>query len=279
MEFNPIKISNGELYHGDCLEVMKGLPDGSVDMVLTSPPYDNLRTYGDKFKGWGPHIWQPVLKHIARLLKPGGICVWVVGDATIKGSETGTSFRQALYAKYECGLNLHDTMIFEQDSFQKPNHNRYWSCFEYMFIFSNGKPFVSNMIKDRPNSQAGKTVSAKTIRNTDGTTSKRKPCVIAEYGKRKNVWSFSTGFMKGTTDRIAYQHPAIFPEKLAHDHIISWSNKDDTILDCFAGSGTTLKMAERLNRKWIGIEQEEKYIDITINRLAAETQQYKLFGN
>jgi len=249
----------GKLYHGDCLEIMPELEP--VDLVLTSPPYGNLREYGGykfDFKKTGKHIFNNI--------KQGSVVVWVVGDATINGSETGTSFKHALYFK-EIGFNLHDTMIFEKDSFQKPNNNRYWSCFEYMFVFSKGKPSTTNMIHDRLNSNNGKTVSSKTVRNSDGTTSKRNPVKILKFGKRKNIWSYSTGYGKGTTDRIAYNHPATFPEQLANDHIISWSNENDIVLDPMCGSGTTLKQCEQLNRKWIGIEISEKYCEIAAKRI------------
>ena len=249
----------GKLYHGDCLEIMPELEP--VDLVLTSPPYGNLREYGGykfDFKKTGKHIFNNI--------KQGSVVVWVVGDATINGSETGTSFKHALYFK-EIGFNLHDTMIFEKDSFQKPNNNRYWSCFEYMFVFSKGKPSTTNMIHDRLNSNNGKTVSSKTVRNSDGTTSKRNQVKILKFGKRKNIWSYSTGYGKGTTDRIAYNHPATFPEQLANDHIISWSNENDIVLDPMCGSGTTLKQCEQLNRKWIGIEISEKYCEIAAKRI------------
>ena len=250
-----------KLIQGDCLEKMKDIPDNSVDLTVTSPPYDNLRTYNGyvfDFEG--------IAKELYRVTKTGGVVVWVVGDATINGSETGSSFKQALYFK-EVGFRLHDTMIFEKDSFQKPNHNRYWSCFEYMFVFSKGTPKTTHMIADRVNSQRGKTVSSKTVRNADGTTSKRNPVVIADFGKRKNIWAYSTGYGKGTTDKCAYKHPAMFPEQLAHDHIISWSNEGDTVLDPMMGSGTTGKMAKILNRKFIGIEISTEYFNIATRRI------------
>lgn len=256
------------LMQGDCLERMKEIERGSVDLTVTSPPYDNLRTYNGNNELWGEHVWKAVLEDLYRVTKDGGVVVWVVSDATIKGSETGTSFKQALWAM-ECGFNLHDTMIFEKDSFQKPNHNRYWSCFEYMFVFGKGRINTHNMIKDRPNSQSGKKVSSKTIRNVDGTTSKRNPVVISDYGKRKNIWAYSTGYRKGTIDKIAYQHPATFPEQLASDHILSWSNEGDTVFDPFMGSGTTGKMAKLLNRRFIGIELDEAYFKIAQDRISA----------
>lgn len=240
---------------------MKQLDDNSIDLTATSPPYDNLRTYnGFSFD------FEGIAKELYRVTKDGGVVVWVVGDATINGSETGTSFKQALYFK-EIGFNLHDTMIYDKDSFQKPSYNRYWSCFEYMFVFSKGKPKARNMISDRLNSQRGKTVSSKTVRNADGTTSKRKEVTISEYGKRKNIWSFSTGYGKGTNDKFAYKHPAMFPEKLANDHILSWSNERDIVLDPFMGSGTTAKMAKANNRNYIGFELSAEYCDIANQRI------------
>ena len=254
-----------ELICGDCREVMKGFEPDCVDLTVTSPPYDNLRAYNDRLV-WNWDVFTGIAKQLYRVTKKGGVVVWVVGDATIKGSETGTSFRQALYFK-NIGFSLHDTMIYERDSFQKPNYNRYWACFEYMFIFSKGNPSTAIMIKDRVNSQRGKTVSSKTVRNADGSTSKRKAHTIAEYGKRKNIWAYSTGYGKGTIDKIAYQHPAMFPEQLAHDHIISWSKEGDTVLDPMMGSGTTGKMARILNRNFIGIEKDPEYFEIARDRI------------
>jgi len=248
-------------YNENCLDTMARMPDSFIDLTVTSPPYDNLRTYnGYSFD------FEAVARELFRVTKHGGVVVWVVGDATIKGSETGTSFKQALYFK-ECGFNLHDTMIFQKDSFQKPNHNRYWSSFEYMFVFSKSAPKTHNMIKDRMNSQYGKTVSSKTVRNSDGTTSRRNPVTIEQYGKRRNIWEYSTGYGKGTVDKFAYQHPAMFPEQLANDHIISWSNEGDLVYDPFMGSGTTAKMAIINKRNWIGSEISEEYCKIIERRI------------
>uniref|UniRef100_A0A6M3IST1 site-specific DNA-methyltransferase (cytosine-N(4)-specific) n=1 Tax=viral metagenome TaxID=1070528 RepID=A0A6M3IST1_9ZZZZ len=259
-----------KLIHGDCREYLFTCEPDSIDLTVTSPPYDNLRTYNNS-STWGWAEFAAIAAGLWRVIKPGGVVVWVVGDATIKGSETGSSFKQALFFK-ECGFNLHDTMIFDKDSFQKPNDKRYWSCFEYMFVFSKGSPNVGNMISDRKNSQAGKRVSSKTVRNADGTTSKRKLMVISDFGKRKNIWAYSTGYGKGSSDKIAYGHPATFPEQLANDHILSWSNEGDTVFDPFMGSGTTGKMAKQLNRDFIGIEIDSEYFEIAKQRI--EEAQY-----
>lgn len=248
---------------GDCLERMKEIPDGSVDLTVTSPPYDNLRTYNNTLE-WGEHVWKPVLQELFRVTKRGGVVVWIVSDATIKGSETGTSFRQALYAK-EIGFNLHDTMIWNKGNFTAVGALRksYAPVFEYIFIFSKGSPTIFNPIMDRPN----KTFGAKyhsTIRQKDGTIKEGagRGKSIKQFGQRHNVWHISP-----ENSKIKRCHPAQFPENLANDHIISWSNEGDTVLDCFMGSGTTGKMALLNNRKFIGIEKDAGYFEIAKQRL------------
>ncbi|MGA1049185.1 MAG: DNA methyltransferase, partial [Minisyncoccia bacterium] len=97
--------------------------------------------------------------------------------------------------------------------------------------------------------------------------SKSKGWTIKEFGIRNNIWKYQTGSNKSSSDNFAFKHPAIFPEKLAHDHIISWSNEGDTILDPFAGSGTVGKIAKQLNRDCILIEKELEYIKIAKARI------------
>jgi DNA modification methylase len=256
-----MKKQKRKLYHGNCLEVMKKIPDGSVDLTVTSPPYDNLRTYNNTLE-WGPHVWKPVIKELYRVTKPGGVVVWVVGDATIKGSETGTSFRQALHAM-ECGFNLHDTMIYLKPCFSSVGalKTRYAPVFEYMFVFSRGQIKTFNPIKDRKNKNFGQKKSG-TIRQKDGSMKRMSSIgkLCAEFGQRYNVWEINPQSIKG--------HPAPFPESLANDHIISWSNKGDTVLDPFMGSGTTGKMAMLNQRDFIGIEKDEEYFKIAKRRTA-----------
>jgi DNA modification methylase len=253
-----------KLYQGDCLEIMPTIPDKSVDLTITSPPYDNLRTYNGNNALWGEHIWKAVIKELYRLTKDDGVVVWVVGDATIKGSETGTSFKQALYFK-EIGFNLHDTMIYRKNSYAKPDATRYWNMFEYMFIFSKGKPKTLNLISDRKNKSFGRSSGKITKREIDGTLTERKEAVIGEFGKRENIWELDS--TNPTNDKVAFQHPAIFPEKLAEDHILSWSNEGDTILDPMMGSGTTGKMAKLNSRNFIGIELDPEYFEIAKARI------------
>lgn len=247
-----------ELINDDCLIALTKIEENSIDLTVTSPPYDNLRTYNGNNAQWGEPVWKEVIAHLYRVTKPGGVVVWVVGDATIKGSETGTSFKQALWAK-ECGFNLHDTMIYQKQFYVPLTHNRYEQEWEYMFVFSKGKPAVFNPIKV-PTLYGGK-------RNTTTHRKTGEELVKATgYGKERkynriigNIWKLQP--QRGN------EHPAVFPEKLAHDHIISWSNEGDTVLDPFMGSGTTGKMAKQLGRNFIGIELDVDYFNIAKQRI------------
>ncbi|MBT7188383.1 site-specific DNA-methyltransferase, partial [Candidatus Bathyarchaeota archaeon] len=242
-----------KLYQGDCLDVMKEFPDNQIDLTVTSPPYDNLRTYNDSLV-WGWDVFTGIADQLFRVTKKGGVVVWVVGDATINGSETGTSFRQALYFM-DVGFNLHDTMIYQKNNFSSPSCNRYHQVFEYCFILSKNTPHIFNGIKDRTNITSGqKGFGRNTRRLKNGELVEQKNKIRNDRGLRHNVWVMKTGFNVSTQDKIAFKHPATFPEKLVHDHIISWSNEGDTVLDPMMGSGTTGKMSKKLNRYFIGIE-------------------------
>jgi site-specific DNA-methyltransferase (adenine-specific) len=232
-------------------------------MVLTSPPYDNLRTYNGSLD-WGEHVWKPVIEELFRIVKDGGVVVWVVGDATIKGSETGTSFKQALWAM-ECGFNLHDTMVYQKKGgLNSGSLKAYQQKFEYMFVWSKERISTFNLIKDRPNIHTK--TRRKLKKQKDGSYSEQI-VKITPFGVRYNIWEYQTGKHHSTSDIDALTHPAIFPEQLAHDHIISWSNEGDTILDPFAGSGTTGVACKNLNRNYILIEKEPEYIEIIKKRL------------
>lgn len=256
-----MEIGNGTLLHSGCLEAMAGFADGSIDLVVTSPPYDNLRTYND-MPPFTFAAFQPIARELARVLKPGGVIVWNVADATVNGSETGSSFRQALYFKDECGLNLHDTMIYHKSSQPKQNGSRYEQHFEYMFVFSKGKPAAVHVLRE-PSKYAGKAVR-RTSRDCGKDTLSRSSGVVSDTKAKGNVWFYGT--KENPTG-----HPAVYPVALAHDHIVSWSNPSDTVLDPFMGSGTTAIAAERSGRRWIGIERDEGYYNAALGRVYAET--------
>ena len=252
-----------KLIQGDCIEKMRDLDDNSVDLTVTSPPYDNLRTYNGNNEHWGEHVWRAVIAELYRVTAEGGLVVWVVGDATIKGSETGTSFRHALHA-IDCGFRLHDTMIYRTS---KPpmNDNRYQACFEYMFVLSKGKPSTFNPIKIDC-VKAGQKRQSITHWNQDGT---KKPMHRGgEYSKKRvadSVWYYASG----NNGDYKSGHPARFPYQLAHDHIISWSNEGDTVLDPFMGSGTTGVACVNTGRRFIGIELDPDYFAIAEQRISA----------
>jgi len=246
-----------QFYIGEAVNFMKeNIPDNFVDLTVTSPPYDNLRTYNGYIEQWSFEKFQAIAKELYRVTKQGGVVVWIVGDATINGSETGTSFKQALYFM-ECGFNLHDTMIYEKAQACFGSNLCYLQSFEYMFVLSKGRPKSINFLRDRPNVRSGREKMAKRGLSIDGKKSERIYKVMKKMGKRKNIWTYGVGGRKSETG----DHPAPFPEQLANDHIISWSNEGDLVLDPMCGSGTTCKMAWLNNRKFIGIDISEEYIN------------------
>jgi site-specific DNA-methyltransferase (adenine-specific) len=248
------------IYHGDSLAWIEAAPDCfSVDAVVTSPPYDNLRTYG----GHDPINLLAMISALSKKVKSGGVIVWNTADATIDGSETGSSFRHALWA-LQCGLKLHDTMIWKKQNPLPLNSRRYEPAFEYMFVFSNGSPSAWNPIKE-PALMAGKLVNGSQIdKEGNRVRAHGSGTPYNDMRVRHNVWTYPVGL--GETEG----HPAVFPEALARDHIQSWTNIAAIVLDPFMGSGTTLRAAKDLGRKAIGIEIEERYCEIAAKRMAQE---------
>jgi DNA modification methylase len=251
----------------DNCEALAAMHPESVDLVVTSPPYDDLRNYGG-------HSWdfERLAGELTRVLKPGGVIVWVVADATINGSETLTSMRQAIHFKDVCGLNVHDTMIYHKrgQHMERFGHRKYPGAWEYVFVLTKGQPKAWNPIRDIATIHAGDRNSS-TVRQPDGSLkrshSNGRPC--KEYAIRDNHWSYAVG--SGHTDPdMPNDHPAAFPLRMASDHVTSWSNPGDVVLDPFAGSGTTLKAAKELNRRFIGIEINPEYVEICKRRIAQD---------
>lgn len=262
-----MELEKNKIYCGDNLELIKQLDDNCIDLTVTSPPYDNLRTYNGyscDFEG--------LAKELFRVTKDGGVVVWVVGDATINGSETGTSFRQALYFK-DIGFNLHDTMIYFKQNPIPLTHNRYEQSFEYMFILSKVKPKAFNPILVKCASSGNYKNRRKSGRVAEAAMRDRNENTLTKETKIKNnVFVYEIGSFKNETGT----HPAPFPEKLAEDHIISWSNRGDIVLDPFMGSGTTAKMALKNERNFIGFELSQEYCDIAEKRIAPWKEQTRL---
>lgn len=260
-----------QIIQGNCVAVMCSFPDDVIDLTVTSPPYDNLREYeGYTFN------FTAIARELYRVTKPGGVVVWVVGDETKDGGETGTSFEQALGFR-DAGFRIFDTMVYEKTGTSYPTQGRYTQVFEYMFVFSKGKPNTFNPIKDVPKLWEG-SWGQTTQRKKDGTLkdSTAKSCGKGSSGRatdgrygykqRSNIWRIVNGKKFAHTDELAYLHPATFPEALAHDHIISWTNPGDLVLDPLCGSGTTCKMARATGRNYIGIDVSEKYCDVARER-------------
>lgn len=266
-------MKTNQVICGDCVEVMKTFPDDYVDLTVTSPPYDALRDYtGYTFN------FMATARALYRVTKPGGVVVWVVGDETKNGSETGTSFRHAL-GFMDVGFRLFDTMLYEKTGVSFPTKGKYTQIFEYMFVLSKGKPKTFNPICDVPKLWSGSWGST-TQRQKDGTLKKStaKNCgagkekasagnPIHGYKQRTNIWRIVNGKKFAHSDDIAYEHPATYPEALAEDHILTWSNPGDLILDPMAGSGTTLKMAAKNGRDYVGIDVSSKYCDVSRRRV------------
>lgn len=244
---------------GDCVTLMKTLPSDSIDLTVTSPPYDNLR----KYNGYS-FDFENTAKELFRLTKPGGVVVWVVADATQEGSETGTSFRQALFFK-DCGFNLHDTMIYAKNSYMPKTHNRYEQAWEFMFVLSKGRPSVFNPIMVDCQT-AGTKRNRGAAKQLEASYSERKRDELTTVNAKKqhpNIFYYDVG----KNDKTAHNAP--FPEKLAEDHILSWSSERDMVFDPFLGSGTTGKMAVLNNRNFIGCEISEEYLRIAEERIDA----------
>lgn len=260
------------IYNTDCLRGMEGLEEGSIDLVVTSPPYDNLRTYEkDVGSSWNEAAWEPIIAQLYRVVKQGGIVVWVVGDATIDGSETGTSFKQALHF-IKCGFNLNDTMIWrKKNPMPQVAQPRYRQVFEYMFVFSKGAPQTFNPIMERCAS-AGNSYNS-TCKNMGGESGRtQKSFVINEQRVADNIWDIAIA--QNTTG-----HPAVFPAEIASRHISTWSKNGDVVLDPFMGSGTTALEAVKLARKFIGFEINPEYIKGANARLRKLTGPFRLYGN
>lgn len=264
-----------KIYNESNLDTMARMPDGFIDLTVTSPPYDNLRDY----KGYS-FEFEEVAKELYRVTKPGGVVVWVVGDACIDGSESGTSFRQALYF-LQLDFKLHDTMIYEKNGAAYPSNdksNRYSQVFEYMFVFSKGKPKTYNLLKDKPNRWAGSgTFGTNSERQKDGNIKERGSFIVPKHSYRNNIWRINNGYGYSSEDDIAHKHPAIFPEELARDHIATWSNEGDVVYDCFGGSGTTGKMAHIQKRNWILSEISKEYAELAEKRMKPYLMQQSLF--
>jgi len=252
---------NYRIINGECLTEMRKLSNDFIDLTVTSPPYDSIRDY----KGFPPLDYVSISRELFRITKPGGCVVWIVADGTIDGGETGTSFRQAL-AFQAAGFKIYDTMIWQKKGISFPSIVRYQQCFEYMFVFSKGKPSTTNIIRDRKNKSAGRIMHG-TERQSDGSTRPIRANALGkrhgDIGLRWNIWNM-TGEQSNLIRKL---HPATFPEQIAVDHIRTWSKPGDLIFDPFAGSGTTGVAAKGQGRRFLGFEISSEYCESAIQRI------------
>jgi DNA modification methylase len=255
-----------QIINASCVGALANLKSGCIDLTVTSPPYDNLRTYnGYNFDFHG------IVSQLFRVTKAGGVVVWVVADATLDGSETGTSFTQAL-SFMKAGFNLHDTMIFrKRNPIPQIYRKRYNNEFEYMFVFSKGKIQTHNPILVdcvHAGLELGSTTYKNYSKGVQGRTKLANPVKLQKV--KGNIWEYVVG--KKKEDQEAKGHPAPFPVALAEDHILSWSNPGDVVLDPMCGSGTTCIAARRHGRRFIGIDVSPEYCSIARGRLQLDEE-------
>lgn len=261
------------IYNGNSCELLKSITPESIDLVVTSPPYDGLRSYN----GQAPFTWESfklIAAGLKSVMKDGGVVVWIVGDEVIKGSESGSSFKQISHFMEE-GFLLHDTMLYEKNTSSFPasaKGKRYTQIFEYMFILSKKIPPKSvNLLCDKPNKWSGwVNWGKKTHRENkdDVLISTKDIKAVPDFSPRNNIWKYNVGSGFGTKNKDVYKHPASFPEALAIDNVLSWSNPGDTVLDPFMGSGTTGVACKRFDRKFVGIELDETYFTLALKRIS-----------
>ena len=236
-------LSPGEIIHGNCLDVMRSMQNDSIDLVVTSPPYDDLRDY----KGY-TFNFRDIAKELLRVIKSGGVVVWVVGDK-INGGRSLTSFEHALYFR-EIKFTIHDVMIYRKKNTPFMRSNAYTNCYEYMFVLSKGTPKTFNPLKEKT-ARSGPEMLVSN-KKADGINRKVMANLKTEK-TRTNIWEYAVGLGGTTNDRFAFKHPAMFPEKLAEDHVLTWSNKGDLVFDPMCGAGTALKMAKNTEENTSGL--------------------------
>jgi site-specific DNA-methyltransferase (adenine-specific) len=246
---------------------MAGLDEDSIDLTVTSPPYDLLRLY-DGFTFDLPGI----VDQLYRVTRIGGAVAWIVCDASKNGAETGTSFAQVMEFQRQ-GWRLHDTMIYQKSGVSRPGNVRYHQAFEFMFVFSKGTKPKFRPLQDRANKTAGlkRNTKSMTKRDAAGNLTPRrvnhKTYITNPHGIRTNIWTYSTGPKQTAPDDLWQQHPAVMPLDLAADHILSWGDPGDTVLDPLAGSGQVPIAADILGREWIAIDCSPRYCYLIEQRL------------
>jgi site-specific DNA-methyltransferase (adenine-specific) len=259
-----IKVGELELnkiYCMDCLEGMRKLPDDSIDLVVTSPPYDNLRTY----KGFSVDL-HSTGKEAYRVLKDGGIAVMVIQDQTKAFAKTLTSFRLIIDWCDNIGFRLFETIIYRKYG----TEGAWWKArfrvdHEYMPIFLKGKKpqYFNKKLLMVPSKHGGEILTGSGNRRTTGETTKTVTRPINPTKCRGTIWDY---LMAGDKDPLKRKHPAPFPDQIPIDFITCFCPPKGIVLDPFIGSGSTAVAAKKLGRHYIGFEITPEYCEIAEQR-------------
>lgn len=261
-----------EIYCIDCVEGMKKIPDNSVDIVVTSPPYDGIRDYN----GFNFDLHETG-RGLIRILKEGGIVAMVIQDQTKNFGKTLTSFKTIIDWCDNIGFKLFECVIYRKHGSEGAWWtNRFRVDHEYMPIFLKGeKPQYFNKENLKvPSIHGGKVMTGSGSRRTDGKTNARVTRPINTMKCRGTIWNY---LMAGDKDPIKRQHPAPFPDQIPLDFIECFCPPGGVVLDPFMGSGSTAVAAKKLNRKYIGFDTSEEYIKIAHARLRNTETQLKVF--
>jgi len=263
---------NAELFHGNNTNIIKTFKKNSIDLTVTSPPYDNLKNYKKTIDCWTFKEFKKIANELYRVTKEHGVVVWVVCDATLNGSETGSSFRQVLYFK-KIGFNIHDTMIYSKYPIIPLENPRQMNIFEYMFVLSKGKVKTFNPRLKKSANLSNRTQNYKNLHTPEQeVTQYKKSKKRKKYKTDSNIWQYNIAKTIHTKD-----HPATFPIELALDHILTWTNEEAVIFDPFMGSGTVGMASVLTNRKFKGTERVSDFFDLSLRNIKSEIERPRFF--
>ncbi len=261
------KLPLNKIICGDCVEVLKSIPDNSIDLVVTSPPYDGIR----KYNGFSFNL-HSTGKELFRVLKDGGIIAMVIQDQTKNFGKSLTSFKTIIDWCENVGFKLFETIIYKKHGAE----GAWWTKrfrvdHEYIPIFLKGeRPAYFNKEPLKiPSKHGGKTMTGCATRLTNGKTLKSKRVFINPMKCRGTLWDYTTC---GDGTRLKHQHPATFPDKIPVDFIRCFCPKNGIVLDPFIGSGTTALAAIQLNRNYIGIDISKEYCELAKKRIREEIE-------
>lgn len=259
-------LPENQIICGDSVEILRSFPDNSIDIVVTSPPYDAIRDY----KGFSYDL-HATGKEIQRVLKLGGVAVIVIQDQTKNFGKTLTSFRTILDWCDSFGFKLFETVIYRKYGAEGAWWNkRFRVDHEYIPIFLKGErpQYFNKEHLKIPSKHGGKTLTGGGTRLTNGIRIATRAIKINLMKCRGTIWEYLTA---GDGSRLKHEHPATFPDKLPYDFIQCFCPEGGIVLDPFVGSGTTTVAAKNLGRRYIGIDIAPEYCAIAEKRMQIES--------